>query len=89
MEISIIQGNKKYNSGVELNLGLRKTTMTVRDNLYRRAVLIKVLSGFQGFFAKSCKINQILLSGLCSTSLKISIILGNEKIPLWSRVIKR
>ena len=44
----------------ELNLGLRETTMIVRKNLYRRAVLVKVLSEFQSFLAKSCKISQIL-----------------------------
>ena len=36
--------------------------MTARDNLYRGAVLVKVQSGFQRFFAKSCKINQIFFS---------------------------
>ena len=53
----------------ELNLGLRKTTMTARD-----AVLVIVQSGFQSFFAKSCKVNQILFSRYCSTLMKISII---------------
>ena len=54
-----------------------KTEMIVRNYLYRRAVLIKVLSGFQSFFAKSCKINQILFPRQYSTSMEISIIQGN------------
>ena len=35
--------------------------MTARGNLYRRAVPVIVQSGFQSFFVKSYKINQILL----------------------------
>ena len=51
---------KKYRFGVmlqssELNLGQRKTTMIVRDNLYRRPILVKVQSEFQGFFRKVIK----------------------------------
>ena len=62
--------------------------MTARDNIYRRAVLLKVQSGFQSFFAKSWKKNQILFSRSRSTSMKISIIQGSEKISFWSEVTR-
>ena len=59
MMMSIIEGD---GFGVELqnrelNLVLRKTAIIVRNYLYRRAVLVKVLNGFQSFVAISCKIN--------------------------------
>ena len=50
-----IKKMKKYRIEVELqshelNLGRKKATINVKNYLYRRAVLIKVLSGFQSFF---------------------------------------
>ena len=72
----------------ELNLGLRKTTMLVKDNLYRRAVLVKVLSGLQSFCERSCKISQILFSTLYSTWTEILIIQEIRNILIWSRVRK-
>ena len=40
---------------------------------------MKVQCGCESFFAKSCKINQILFSRQCFTSMKIQINQGNEK----------
>ena len=47
----------------EMNLVPRKTAIIVRQVPFcKKVVFVKVLSGFQSFFEKSCKINEILFS---------------------------
>ena len=65
MEISIIQGNEKIPfwseiQSRELNLVLEKNCDDCQTSTAcKKFVSVKVVSGFQSFLAKSCKINKI------------------------------
>ena len=63
MEVSKINRIKNtFLETGELNLVMRETMIDCDRYLWQQGHFRKVLSGFQSFFPKSCKINQILFS---------------------------
>ena len=63
MEVSKINRIKNaFLESGELNLVLRETMIDCDRYRWQQGRFRIVLSGFQSFFAKSCKINQILFS---------------------------
>ena len=63
MEVSTINRIKNtFLESGELNLVLRETMMTVTGTVGNKVVFVKYCPDFKVFFAKSCKINQILFS---------------------------
>ena len=95
MEISIIEGNEKYNSGVELqsrdlNLVLKKKiAMIVREVPFAvRSFSQKYSPDFEVFWGNHERSVKNYFPGNYFTSMEISIIQRNENIQFWSEATK-